>query len=70
MVDASEALPTPQAPSQHNRSQLFDIASEQGGYFTSEQAQSRGFSWALLSHHAKTGRFIRVRRGACTSHWR
>ncbi|MBI4311121.1 MAG: type IV toxin-antitoxin system AbiEi family antitoxin domain-containing protein [Chloroflexi bacterium] len=46
-----------------NRSGLFDLASEQGGYFTAEQARSCGFSWALLSHHAKSGRFTRVRRG-------
>ena len=46
-----------------DRSRLFEIASEQGGYFTSEQARACGFSWALLSHHVKNGRFIRVRRG-------
>lgn len=45
-----------------DRSGLFEIASEQGGYFTAEQARSCGFSWALLSHHAKAGGFIRVRR--------
>lgn len=43
--------------------QLFQIASEQGGYFTSTQARSCGFSWALLTHHSKSGRFLRVRRG-------
>lgn len=42
---------------------LFEIASEQGGYFTAFQARSCGFSWALLTHHSKSGRFIRVRRG-------
>lgn len=43
---------------------LFEIASEQGGYFTSAQARSCGFSNALLGHHARGGgRFIRVRRG-------
>ncbi len=46
-----------------NRRQLFEIASEQGGYFTTEQARARGYSFALLSHHVKTGRFLRVRRG-------
>ncbi len=46
-----------------NRTQLFEIASEQGGYFTSEQAQACGFSRALLSHHVKSGHFVRVRRG-------
>jgi predicted transcriptional regulator of viral defense system len=46
-----------------DRSRLFEIASEQGGYFTAEQARSCGFSWALLSHHVKGSGFIRVRRG-------
>jgi predicted transcriptional regulator of viral defense system len=44
-------------------SRLFEIASEQGGYFTAAQAQACGFSRALLAHHAKTGRFLRVRQG-------
>jgi predicted transcriptional regulator of viral defense system len=42
---------------------LFHIASGQAGYFTAEQAQGCGFSRALLSHHAKSGRFIHVRHG-------
>ncbi|MGH9893038.1 MAG: type IV toxin-antitoxin system AbiEi family antitoxin domain-containing protein [bacterium] len=43
---------------------LFQIASEQGGYFTAGQARQSGFSKALLAHHAgEGGRFIRVRRG-------
>lgn len=46
-----------------DRAKLFEIASEQGGYFTAEQARACGFSRALLSHHVKSGRFIRVRRG-------
>jgi predicted transcriptional regulator of viral defense system len=39
------------------------MASEQGGYFTAEEARACGYSWALLSHHVKRGHFIRVRRG-------
>ena len=46
-----------------DRLRLFETASEQGGYFTAEQARACGFSWALLSHHVKRGRFIRVHRG-------
>ncbi|MBI4512917.1 MAG: type IV toxin-antitoxin system AbiEi family antitoxin domain-containing protein [Gemmatimonadetes bacterium] len=42
---------------------LFETASEQGGYFTSRQARDCGFSWAVLSHHVATARFVRVRRG-------
>ncbi|MHB9004945.1 MAG: type IV toxin-antitoxin system AbiEi family antitoxin domain-containing protein [Coriobacteriia bacterium] len=58
---------TPELPRPSNmrpdRLRLFDIASEQGGYFTAEQARACGYSFALLSHHVKSGRFIRVRRG-------
>ena len=43
--------------------QLFNLASQQAGYFTAEQAMANGFSWQLLSHHAQQGTFIRVRRG-------
>ena len=42
---------------------LFEIASEQLGYFTAAQARSAGFDPSILSHHARTGRFKRVRRG-------
>lgn len=46
-----------------DRLRLFEIASEQGGYFTAEQARASGYSFALLSHHVRSGRFIRIRRG-------
>jgi predicted kinase len=42
---------------------LFATASAQAGYFTTSQAQACGFSSALLTHHAKNGRFLRVARG-------
>jgi predicted transcriptional regulator of viral defense system len=42
---------------------LFQTASEQAGYFTTEQAAADGFSSALLTHHTRTGRFLRVGRG-------
>ena len=42
---------------------LFEIGSEQGGYFTAVQARACGFSRALLAYHAKSGRFLRVRQG-------
>jgi predicted transcriptional regulator of viral defense system len=45
------------------RDRLFEIASEQGGYFTVAQAHACGYSRALLAHHAKSGRFIRIRQG-------
>jgi predicted transcriptional regulator of viral defense system len=42
---------------------LFETASAQAGYFTAAQAVHHGFSSALLTHHAKTGRFVRTARG-------
>src|SRR5260370_33405881 len=42
---------------------LFEVASEQGGYFTARQAHGCGFSRANLSHHVAAGRYIRLRRG-------
>lgn len=42
---------------------LFGIASEQRGHFTADQARGCGYSWALLAHHARRGRFIRLQRG-------
>jgi len=42
---------------------LFATASEQAGYFTAAQARDAGYSWPLLSYHAKHGRFVRVARG-------
>ena len=46
-----------------DREDLFAVASQQGGYFTAEQARRCGYTWALLSHHALKGRFVRVQRG-------
>ena len=46
-----------------DRVSLFEIASEQKGYFTAQQARTCAFSWSLLSHHVKAGLFKRVRRG-------
>lgn len=42
---------------------LFETAAEQQGYFTAQQGRACGFAWDLLAHHARSGRFIRVRRG-------
>ncbi len=42
---------------------LFAVASEQMGYFTTAQARSAGYSLPLLSYYVRTGRFLRVRRG-------
>src|SRR5437016_1477620 len=42
---------------------LFQLASEQRGYFTTAQAREYGYSRSLLSHHAKTGRLLRAYQG-------
>jgi predicted transcriptional regulator of viral defense system len=44
-------------------SALHRLAYSQEGLFTARQAQGRGYSAQLLAHHARTGRFARVRRG-------
>jgi predicted transcriptional regulator of viral defense system len=62
MSDVNVAEPL-QAAARPDRLCLFEIASEQGGYFTAEQARACRYSVALLSHHVKSGRFIRIRRG-------
>ena len=49
--------------SKQRHSRLFELVSEQGGYFTAAQARACGFSKALLAHHAKSGRYLRVRQG-------
>ncbi len=43
--------------------QLYEIAERQAGYFSAQQARQAGFSNALLSHHVRSGRFLRLRRG-------
>jgi len=43
--------------------QLYQIAEDQGGYFTSAQAGDVGYSWERLSNTVKVGRFERVYRG-------
>lgn len=42
---------------------LFAEASSQHGLFTAAQARACGFRWERLSSGAKSGRFIRIRRG-------
>ena len=46
-----------------DRNGLFQLASEQRGYFTTAQARDYGYSRALLAHHAKTGTLQRVYTG-------
>ena len=46
-----------------NHAALFAVASAQAGCFTTSQAAAQGFSSALLSHHVRAGRFVRIARG-------
>ena len=51
------------AATRPDHERLFGIATEQAGYFTTAQARKSGFSSPLITHHAKSGRFVRVARG-------
>ncbi len=42
---------------------LFDLASQQGGYFTAAQAHGAGLSGYLLRYHVRRRRYFRARRG-------
>jgi len=46
-----------------NPDELYAIAEGQAGYFVAEQAASAGYSRQLLAHHARRGRYRRIRRG-------
>lgn len=65
MGDIQARPPTPSVP---DRASLFSVASGQGGYFTATQARQRGYSFALLSYHVRSGRFRRIRRGLYRFH--
>lgn len=42
---------------------LYELASEQAGYFSSAQARELGFGTARLQHHVKTGKLRRSTHG-------
>lgn len=43
-----------------DRELLYGLAERQAGYFTARQGAEAGFSWDLLPHSSKAGRFQRV----------
>ena len=51
------------SPARPDRELLFQLATEQRGYFTSAQARELGYSRALLAYHAKTGTLLRIYPG-------
>ncbi len=46
-----------------DRQALFDVASEQSGYFTADQAARCGYAPDMLTYHVRRGTFQRVHRG-------
>ena len=50
-------------PTTPDHEALFGVASAQAGCFTAAQAAAQGFSSALLGHHVRAGRFLRLTRG-------
>ncbi|MEX2458098.1 MAG: type IV toxin-antitoxin system AbiEi family antitoxin domain-containing protein [Actinomycetota bacterium] len=45
------------------RRQLFNLAAEQGGYFTAAQAKEIGYSYQAQAHHVGAGNWLRIDRG-------
>ena len=52
-------MPRPASSSQR----LYDVASGQGGYFTSRQALDAGYGDNLHPYHVRAGNWVRERRG-------
>jgi predicted transcriptional regulator of viral defense system len=48
---------------QPNHNHLYNIAENQAGYFTAQQAHTAGFSKERFSYYVTTGKFFRVQRG-------
>ena len=62
MQDTTRTEDSATAPRPDHRS-LWYVAADQGGYFTAKQAQSCHISRRMLTHHARTGRYERIRHG-------
>ncbi len=48
---------------QRRLKRLFELASEQGGYFTTKQAKSLGYSGSKQHYHVHAGNWLREHRG-------
>ncbi len=48
---------------QANARELYQVASAQGGYFTSAQARRAGYEYSQQHHHVRRGNWLRVDRG-------
>lgn len=45
------------------RRRLFNVASQQAGYFTAAQAKDVGYSYQAQAHHVAAGNWLRIERG-------
>ena len=45
------------------RRRLFEVAAQQGGYFTAAQAKEMGYSYQAQAHHVAVGNWLRSDRG-------
>jgi predicted transcriptional regulator of viral defense system len=45
------------------RRRLFNLAAEQGGYFSAAQAKEIGYSYQAQAHHVGVGNWLRIDRG-------
>lgn len=45
------------------RRRLFNLAADQGGYFTAAQAKEIGYSYQAQAHHVTAGNWLRIDRG-------
>lgn len=45
------------------RRRLFNLATEQAGYFTAAQAKGLGYSYQAQAHHVAAGNWLRIDRG-------
>jgi predicted transcriptional regulator of viral defense system len=45
------------------RRRLFNLAAQQGGYFTAAQAKRLGYSYQAQAHHVSAGNWFRIDRG-------
>ena len=48
---------------QENAQALYEIAAEQGGYFTAAQAREAGYAYSQQHYHSARGNWQRIDRG-------
>ena len=48
---------------QENTQALYQVAAEQGGYFTAAQARAAGYAYSQQHYHCNRGNWLRVDRG-------